>query len=95
MTIPEPTYEDSIDPLVVTCTRCTDGSGRPLTVTGGVRGTRDARSILKELKAHVDAVHGDWSPQMPAAISQAIGRINSGEAVNAEVLARFGLRRRY
>ena len=93
MTTAEPTYEDSINPLTVTCTRCTDGTGRPLPVTGQVRGTKDARSIIKLLKAHVDLAHGDWSPEMPKAISQAIGRINCGEAASIEVLRRFGLRR--
>ena len=76
--IPEPTYIDAEHRLVVCCQRCTqDGLPRP--IAGARRGTADARSIIKETKAHVDRCHSDWHDELPLAISDAIGRINAGD----------------
>ena len=71
-------YDDmnSTRPLIVHCTRCSQ-DGRPK-VIAGQRGVKLINGIIKIVKAHVDAEHGDWNEGMNDAIAGAVFNINAG-----------------
>lgn len=70
----ETSYPVPTRALRVTCLAC------GTQVAGAVRGTRNIRSILKEVKAHDGAHHRPYDPGVIRSITAAVAELNEGAA---------------
>lgn len=68
----ETSYPVPVRALMVSCLSC------GLIIAGGRRGTRNIRSILKEIRAHDDAEHRPYDPGVIQAVTTAVQELNGG-----------------
>lgn len=68
----EETYPVPNRPLKVSCRRC------EAPITGHSRGTVNPRSILKEVKWHMDSVHPPYDRSLVWDIQAAVEELNDG-----------------
>lgn len=73
VSIPDPTYPDPSDPLVVSCRPCGRG------IAGASRGSCDFRYLAKEIKRHEDACHGEYDVGLVHELVWVVEGLNIGE----------------
>ena len=68
----ETSYPVPTRALRITCVSC------GIAIAGGVRGSRNIRSILKEVKAHDDSRHPPYDPAVIQLVAHAVAELNDG-----------------